>query len=107
MQLIFSAGFRFECSGAVLELVLQTSSCNFYKAIFAILALRNVMECLEPQSVKIIKACRISLIGTYFAVNASGTSCALLKAEEGLMAFIFNKKFGSPYQHESSTLSSI
>ena len=93
--------------GLFLQLVLQTSFCNFYKAIFAILALRNVMQCLEPQSVKIIKACRISLIGTYFAVNASGTSCALLKAEEGLMAFIFNKKSGSPYHHEFSTLSSI
>ena len=60
------------------------------------------MQCLEPQSVKIIKACRINSIGTYFAINASGTSCTLLKSEEGLMAFIFNKKFGSPYHNESS-----
>ena len=98
----FLLDYDLNVQGLLLQLVLPTSSCNIYKAIFAILALRNVMQCLEPQSVKIIKACRINSIGTYFAINASGTSCTLLKAEEGLMAFIFNKTFGSPYHNESS-----
>ena len=43
----------------------------------------------------------------YFAINTSSTSRAFLRAEEGLIVVIFNKTFGSPRHHESSTLSLI
>ena len=43
----------------------------------------------------------------YFAINTSSTSRAFFKAEEGLIAVIFNETFGSPRYHESSRLSLI
>ena len=67
--------------------------------------LRNVAQCSEPPSVYIIRAGKICSIEPHFAINTSATSHAFLKAEEGLMAVIFNRTFGSPRYHESSMLS--
>ena len=107
MQLIFSAGLRYEWPGAVLATNMWSRLRHFYQAIIAILTLRNVARCSGPPSVYIIRAGGICSMEPYFAINTSATSRVLLKAEEGLMAVIFNKTFGSPRYHESSMLSLI
>ena len=107
MQLIFSAGLQYQWPGAVLATNMWSRLWNFYKAIIAILTPRNVVRCSGPPSVYIIRAGGICSMEPHFAINTSATSCAFLEAEKGLMAVIFNRTFGSPLYHESSTLSLI
>ena len=107
MQLIFSTGLRYEWPGAVLATNMWSRLRNFCKAIISILTLRNVVPCSRPLSLYIIRAGGICSMEPYFAIKISATSRVLLKAEEGMMAVIFNKTFGSPQYHESSMLSLI